>query len=280
MRGSASERAALMNVSLYRRDDMGIMGLGLIFAMAAPVCLIVAGGCALFLSRKAFSWWRGFLLCILAVILCAVISTCTDTEPVEIPDSIKPQFMDALAKSGLPLTVEDVTSWERIDDYAFGERYKVKLYNKKPGGRYTLLVYAHGSDIQTIYDITSTREIVYGDYEDLDAEITEAKEPAVVDLSIPYEQIYCDFNKNYSEAEALYCGNRYRVKAKVELLPEDGMTVTFAQWIGGTEKVTLTGEFWETRADDLEKITLGSVVTFTGVCTGQTSFEDCELITG
>lgn len=96
----------------------------------------------------------------------------------------------------------------------------------------------------------------------------------------PYEQIYRDFNKNYSEAEALYCGNRYRVKAKVEAMPEDGMTVTFAQWIGGTEKVTLTAEFWEARAGDLESITPGSVVTFTGVCTGQTSFEDCELIGG
>lgn len=256
---------------------MVFMVLGLIFAMAAPVCLIAAGGCALFLSRKAFFWWRGFVLCILAVILCALISAYT--EPVEIPDSIKPQFAEALGKTGLPVTVDDVTDWKSLSDYAYGKRYEASLRNKKKNVRYKLLIYERDGQIASIYDITGDRTLVYGVAEEPDGlpESTSVDVSGKVDLSVPYEQIYRDFNKSYSEAEALYCRNRYRVKAKVEALPEDGMTVTFAQWIGGTEKVMLTGEFWEVRAGDLEHITPGSVVTFTGVCTGQTSFEDCEL---
>lgn len=254
---------------------MGVLVLGLIFAMAAPMCLIAAGGCALFLSRKAFYWWRGFVLCILAVILCALIYAYT--KPAWIPDSIKPQFVEALEKTGLPVTVDDVTDWKSLSDYAYGKRYEASLRNKKKNVRYKLLIYEKGGQVASIYDITEDRTLVYGAAEEPEKlpDTTSGETNGQADLSVPYEQIYRDFNKNYSEAEALYCGNRYRVKAKVEALPEDGMTVTFAQWIGGTEKVALTGEFWE--AGDLDSITPGSVVTFTGVCTGQTSFEDCEL---
>lgn len=277
-----------------------IMGFAVVIALFAPVFFIVAVISAITLSRSFRFWWRAFVFDVFAVIVCVVIASCAGEPIEERADSL----VEAVnVSNGIQLVDGELGEYGKevtIPSKIYGE-YTYTWYMVPPGqyevfsesSNATLYVVSDSSSDNVLIDFSAknkgdSRQITIpkGTHVEITMGATFSLVPLAesskkVDLTTPYEQIYKEFSKDFAAAKALYCGNCYRIKAKMEVLPAEGYgTVTFAQWIGGTEKIILTAEFGEVWAGELKSIAPGSVVTFTGICTGQTSFEDCELVAG
>ena len=77
--------------------------------------------------------------------------------PVETVQSLK----DAMEQTDFPVAFDDLNGLEYTDDWAAGERYRVWHYDTKEDKYYTLLVYVSHGRVESLYDITDGRVLIY-----------------------------------------------------------------------------------------------------------------------
>lgn len=77
--------------------------------------------------------------------------------PVETAQSLK----DAMEQTDFPVAFDDLNGLEYTDDWAAGERYRVWHYDTKEAQYYTLLVYVSRNRVESLYDITDGRVLIY-----------------------------------------------------------------------------------------------------------------------
>lgn len=70
-------------------------------------------------------------------------------------------FKDAVEQTKFPVAFSDLNGWEKIDDYAFGERYEAWSYNSHEDKYYRLLVYVSMGQVVSLYDVTNGRDLIY-----------------------------------------------------------------------------------------------------------------------
>ena len=77
--------------------------------------------------------------------------------PVETVQSLK----DAMEQTDFPVAFDDLNGLEYTDDWAAWERYRVWHYDTKEDKYYTLLVYVSHGRVESLYDITDGRVLIY-----------------------------------------------------------------------------------------------------------------------
>ena len=77
--------------------------------------------------------------------------------PVETAQSLK----DAMEQTDFPVAFDDLNGLDYTDDWVAGERYRVWHYDTKEAKYYTLLVYVSRNRVESLYDITDGRVLIY-----------------------------------------------------------------------------------------------------------------------
>lgn len=113
---------------------------------------------------------------------------------------------------------------------------------------------------------------------------TDDSEIEDVDLSVTFEDIYRDYEKNKLVAEDLYEGNRYQVTAVINNMTTSGLfnltggaTLTMEMKIDNTI-VFFKAEFEKEQEEALKQVVVGDTITFEGKCLSLGMWTECEII--
>lgn len=79
----------------------------------------------------------------------------------KIPESLAGSLKDAMEQSDSPFGFDEINGWESADDWVLGSRYRAWTYKVKEDKYYWILIYEKGGKVETLYDITDGKRLIY-----------------------------------------------------------------------------------------------------------------------
>ena len=79
----------------------------------------------------------------------------------KIPENLAGSLKDAMEKSNSPFSFDEINGWEDMDDWWLGSRYQAWTYRAKEDKYYRILIYEKDGKVQSLYDITDGRNLIY-----------------------------------------------------------------------------------------------------------------------